>query len=287
MYIDLPHCQFQNSLVPNLTRTRIDSSEPLLTLLRGAYGASALGGEGKGAFSSYVDWDYTGCANDQESRSRLVITFGEGDLWRSGNVQSTSQSTKDPKNYSIGGGYMRLTRIAHLLNCLAVVTNLNILSDLQCLVAIIMNRIYGWTAVPHIMTIYYLPAAIARDAEINLICMPTAEMLAKCIKKLLSKPVFLNPCAAVGMIWDGLTDGLGMGFGYGVQNGIRLVIGYVIWNANRMHIHWPNLLWGDRWCWTGYSSVTFSLWFDMNLITILKQFVRPSLCRVEHHVAVG
>jgi len=117
---------------------------------------------------------------------------------------------------------MRLTQISHLLNELGIPTIPHVFSDSQSLIASIKNRIYRGTAVAHIATKYYLAADMARDGEINLSYIPTAEMLAHCFTKPLPKPPFLKQCAAMGMSGIGLGNGLGIGLGNGRWNGIGI-----------------------------------------------------------------
>jgi hypothetical protein len=65
---------------------------------------------------------------------------------------------------------------------------------------------------------------MARDGEINLSYGPTAEMLADCFTKPLTKPAFLKQCAVLEMIGiglgNGLSNGLGNGPAIGIGNGI-------------------------------------------------------------------
>ena len=130
---------------------------------------------------------------------------------------------------------MRLTQISHLLNELGIPTIPHVFSDSQSLIARIKNRIYRRTAVAHIATKYYLAADMARDGEIDLSYVPTAEMLADCFTKPLPKPAFLKQCAAMGMIGIGLGNGLGIGIGNGLGNGhgngIGIGHGNVVGNA--------------------------------------------------------
>jgi hypothetical protein len=109
---------------------------------------------------------------------------------------------------------MRLTEVSHLLNELGIPTIPYLLSDSQSLITSIKNRIYRRTADAHIATKYYLAADMARDGEIDLSYIPTAEMLADCLTKPLPKPAFLKQCAAMGMIGIGLRNGLGNGLGH-------------------------------------------------------------------------
>jgi hypothetical protein len=111
---------------------------------------------------------------------------------------------------------MRLTQISHLLNELGILTFPHGFSDSQSLMANINNRIYRGTTVAHIATKYYLAADMARDGEMDLSDVPSAEMLADCFTKPLPKPAFLQPCVAMGMIRIGLGNGLGNGNGNGI-----------------------------------------------------------------------
>jgi len=178
-----------------------------------------FGGEAEGALRCYVDSDYAGCPDDYKSTSGLVITFGGAVDWRSGKQKSTAQSTTDVEYYAFGVGCMRLTQILHLLNELGIPTIPHVFSDSQSLIASIKNRIYRGTAVAHIATKFYLAADMARDGEIDLSYVPTAEMLADCFTRPLPKPAFLQQCAAMGMIGIGLGNGLGIGIGNGLGNG--------------------------------------------------------------------
>ena len=125
---------------------------------------------------------------------------------------------------------MRLTQIWHLLNGLGIPTIPHMFSDSQSPIASMKNRIYRGTAVAHNVTKYYLAADMARDGEIDLSYVPTAEMLANCFTKPLPKPAFLKQCAAMGMIAIGLGNGLGtLGNGrgncIGIGNGIGNAVG--------------------------------------------------------------
>jgi len=172
-----------------------------------------FGGEEEGACRCYVDSDYAGCPDDYKSTSGLVITFGGAVDWRSRKQDSTALSTTDAEYYAFGVGCMRLTQVSHLLNQLGIPTIPHVFSDSQSLIASIKNRIYRGTAVAHIATKYYLAADMARDGEIDLSYVPTAEMLADCFTKPLPKPAFLKQCAAMGMIGIGIGNGLGNGLG--------------------------------------------------------------------------
>jgi len=201
-----------------------------------------FGGEAEGALRCHVDSDYAGCPDDYTSTSGLVITFGGAVDWRSRNQKSTAQSTTDAKYYAFGVGYIRLTQVSHLLNELGIPTIPHVFSDSQSLIASIKNRIYLGTAVAHIATKYYLAADMARDGEIDLSYIPTAEILADCFTKPLPKPAFLKQCAAMGMIGIGLGNALGNGLGNGLGtignrlrndhgNGIGIGTGKGIGNA--------------------------------------------------------
>jgi hypothetical protein len=67
---------------------------------------------------------------------------------------------------------------------------------------------------------YDLAADRARDGEIDLSYIPTAEMLADCFTKQLPKPAVLMQLAAMGLIGIGLGNGLGNSLGIGIGNDI-------------------------------------------------------------------
>jgi hypothetical protein len=100
-----------------------------------------------------------------------------------------------------------------------------VFSDSQSLIASFKNGIYRRTPVAHITTKYYLAADMARDGEIDLSYVLTAEMLAHCFTKPLPKLAFLKQCAAMGLIGFGLGNGLGIGIRIGHGNGIGIAVG--------------------------------------------------------------
>jgi hypothetical protein len=90
---------------------------------------------------------------------------------------------------------MRLTQISHPLNELGILTFTRLISNSQLLIASMKKRIYPGSAVAHISNKYYLAADMARDGEIHMSYVPTAEMLADCFTKPLPKPAFWKQCA--------------------------------------------------------------------------------------------
>ena len=114
----------------------------------------------------------------------------------------------------------------------------------------------------HIATKYYVAADMARDGEIDLSYIPTADMLADCLTNPLWKPAFLKQFAAVGLIRIGLANGLANGLdivfgigrgnclwnghqhGMGTGNGIR--------NGVAEKVHWAHLIRGDPRCMNGF-----------------------------------
>jgi len=158
----------------------------------------------------------------------MVVTFEGVVDWRSRKQKLTAQSTSNAEYYAIGVGCMRPTQISHLLNELGILSIPHVFSDSQSLIPRIKNSIYRRTAIAYIATKYYLAADMARDREIDLSYVRTAEMLADSFTKPLPKPVFLKQCAVLRMIGIGLgnslTNGLGkLGnvHGNGVGNGNR------------------------------------------------------------------
>jgi len=128
---------------------------------------------------------------------------------------------------------MRLAQISHLLTELVIPTIPPLFSESQSLITSLNNKICRGTAVAHIATRYYLAADMARDGEIDLSYVPTAEMLADYFTKRLPKPAFMKQSAAMEMIGIGLRNGvrnclrngLGNGFGNGLGNGLGNCLG--------------------------------------------------------------
>jgi hypothetical protein len=187
--------------------------------------------EGETALRCYVHSDYAGCPDDYKSTGGLVIMFGGAVDWRSSKHKSTAQSMTNAEYYALGVGCMRLTQVSHHLNELGIPTIPHVISDSQSLIASIKNTIHRGTAVAHIATKYYPAADMARDGEIELSYVPTAEMLAYCFTQPLPKPAFLKQCTAMGMIRIALGNGVGNGFGNGlgtIGNGLGNGHGYCI-----------------------------------------------------------
>jgi hypothetical protein len=61
---------------------------------------------------------------------------------------------------------------------------------------------------------------MARDGEIDMSYIPTAEMLADCLTKAVPKPAYSKECSEMGMIVIGLGNGLGFGTKNGLRNGL-------------------------------------------------------------------
>jgi len=186
--------------------------------LGGALGASAL--------KCYINSDYAGCPDDYKSTSGRVFTCGGAANWRSRQQTATAQSTTNAEYSAFGVGCIRLRLIPHLLNELGIRTILPAFSDSQSLITSIKKRIYRGTPVAHIATDYNSAADMARDGEIDLSYVLTAEMPADCFTKPLPKPAFLKQCATMGTIGIGLRNCLGMrgngrGNCIGIANGIR------------------------------------------------------------------
>ena len=129
-------------------------------------------------------------------------------------------------------GCMTLTQSSHLLNELSIPTIPQMFFDSLSLIATIKNRIYCGTAVAHIATKYSLASHMARDGEIDLNYVPTAEMLADCFTKPLLKPDSLKQCTAMRMIAIGprndiwiVISTLGYGHGNGIGIGLEMAMG--------------------------------------------------------------
>jgi hypothetical protein len=107
-----------------------------------------------------------------------------------------------------------------ILNALGIPTIPHVLLGSRSLITSIKNRICRGTAVAHNATNYYLAADMARDGEIDMSYIPTAEMLADCLTKPLPKPAHSKQCSEMGMIGIGLGNGLGFGTKNALRNGL-------------------------------------------------------------------
>jgi hypothetical protein len=93
------------------------------------------------------------------------------------------------------------------------------------------KRICCGTAVGHSPTKYYRAAEMARDGEIDLSYVPTAEMLADCFTKPLTTPAVLKQSALMAMIGIEVGNGLGHGLGNGFGNDLGNGLGYGVGNG--------------------------------------------------------
>jgi hypothetical protein len=147
----------------------------------------------------------------------------------------TAQSINDSKYYASGVDCLTLTQILHLWTEHGIPIISHRFSDSQSLSPSIKNRIYRGTAVALLATKYYLTAHMARDGEIDLSYVPTAEKLANCFTKPLPKPAFLKQRAAMGMIRIEHRYGL-VTLGHARRNAIRIGIGNAIGTAVAKYI---------------------------------------------------
>jgi hypothetical protein len=114
---------------------------------------------------------------------------------------------------------MRITQICYLLNELGIPTIPHVLSNSQCLNESIKNRIHHETAVKHIATKNDVAANIARDGDIDLSYIPTAEILADWFTRPPQKPGVLKQCATMEMIGISIGNRLRNGDQNGIQSG--------------------------------------------------------------------
>jgi hypothetical protein len=156
--------------------------------------------------------------------------------------------------------------MSQLLNDLGIPTIPHMFSNSLTLSVSIKHRIYRGTVVAHIGTKYYLPADMARDGEIDLSYILTAEMRADCFTKPLPRPAILNLCTAMGVIgigiWNGLGNGLDIqvnGLGNGHGNGIEFGTGIGIGNAIGKDVDCILLFPGHPHCLIGSSSRLFTV----------------------------
>jgi hypothetical protein len=193
-------------------------------------------GEEDRALRCYVDWDYAGSSEDYKLTSGLVITIGGAFDMGSTKPKSTAQFMTDADYYAPGVGCMKLTQISLRLYDFGLPTICQVFFNLQLLIASLKNRFHHGTAVAQVATKYYPAADVARDGEIDLGYIPTAEMFADCFAKPHPKPAFFNQCAAMVMIAMELGNGLRIRIRNGLGNGVSTV-GYCCGNGIGMQIH--------------------------------------------------
>jgi hypothetical protein len=110
-----------------------------------------------------------------------------------------------------------------ILTTLGIPAIPHVFSDSRSLITSIQNRIYRGTAVPHSASNDYLAADMARDGEIAMSYILTAEMLTDCLTKPLPKSAYSRQCSEMGMIGIGLGNGLGFRTKNGLRNGLSLL----------------------------------------------------------------
>jgi len=152
----------------------------------------ALGGDGQKALTCYVNLDHTGCPDDYQSTSRLVITFEGAVDGKSREQMPNARSITDAEYYAFGVDCMTLTHILDHLNVLGLPTIAHIISNSQLRIVVFKNRIHRRTAVAQIATRCRLIADMARDGEIDLSYVQTAEILADFFTKPLLKPFYMK-----------------------------------------------------------------------------------------------
>jgi len=123
---------------------------------------------------------------------------------------------------------------------------------------------------------------MARDGDIDLSYVPTAEMLADNFTKPVRKAAFLKQSVAKGIIGIGLQNGLrnvldmdrnslGKGLRNHLGNGSGIGFRQGVGNARRKSTHLAHLVRGDPRCLIGSSSPLFTVSFDMAMIAILEE----------------
>jgi len=156
---------------------------------------------------------------------------------------------------------MTFAPYSHHLSELSIPTITHVFSNSQSLTLSMQNTMYCRMADALIATKYYLAANMARDREIMLSYILTAEMLADCLTNPLLKPTFLKLWAAMGMISNGLRNGIGIAFGIG--NGNR--------NAVGKSIDWGLMFEGDPGGLISCSSSLFTVLFEMTVLAVLEE----------------
>jgi hypothetical protein len=130
-----------------------------------------------------------------------------------------------------------------------------VFSDSQLLIATIKNRIYHSTPVTNIETKNNLAADMARDEEIDLSNIPTAEMFTDCVIQPEPKLPFLEQFTAMVIVRIGYGNGLENGLAIVISNGIKnafrnahgndIGTGNSIGHAVRKHIIWACVFRGN------------------------------------------
>jgi len=179
----------------------------------GALGEWALTGGRVCALGWYFHMDCAGCLDNNKSKSGLVITFERAVDCRSRKQKSNALYKTAVEYYAFGGGCMRLTQITRHFNKLSIHIIFHVFSDSQLLIVTIKNRIYRGTPITHIGTKKYLATDMARDEEIDLSYIPTAEMLADCFTQPVPKPPFMKQFTAMVMVGIEYRNGRGNGRG--------------------------------------------------------------------------
>jgi transposase InsO family protein len=196
--------------------SHMDAMDRLLRYLAGTkHLRLRLGGtDGPGELGAYADADYASSRDDYRSTSGYVMMYGGAIDWRSKKQKSTAQSTTDAEYYAFGVGCMRMLALHHLYQELrgtlhddSNVGTLHddgakprIYGDNESMVTSLRNRIYRGTEVAHIATKFYLAADLVHDGHVDLIQVPTTEMLADGFTKPFALPAHRAFCSKIGLV---------------------------------------------------------------------------------------
>jgi transposase InsO family protein len=158
-------------------------------------------------FEAYADADYASSRDDYRSTSGYVMMYGRGAIdWRSKKQKSTAQSTTDAEYYAFGVACMRMLSLDHLYKELRGHWQLEdgvkprIYGDNESMVTSLRNRIYRGTEVAHIATKFYLAADLVQEGYVDLVQVPTAEMLADGFTKPFALPAHRSFCTRLGLV---------------------------------------------------------------------------------------
>jgi hypothetical protein len=72
-------------------------------------------------------------------------------------------------------------------------------SDSQSMIASIKSNAYRGTAATHIATKFHLAADLVRSGDVELVYIPSNDMVADTMTKALPKPAFVKFCVAMGL----------------------------------------------------------------------------------------
>jgi hypothetical protein len=80
-------------------------------------------------------------------------------------------------------------------------TKPRIYGDNECMVTSLSNRIHRGTEVPHIATTFHLTADLVHEGNVDLVQVPTVDILAYGFTQPFARPGHRAFCARLGLVW--------------------------------------------------------------------------------------